>query len=74
MHVDLFHRAIPVVRTVQGLRAVSKDKPVTPESVARYLQEKFGDDLAAVKSAMTALARSLPPDQLADRAYKLYES
>jgi hypothetical protein len=41
LHVDLLRRAVPVVRTPTGLRAVSKDKPVTPESVQRYLVSKF---------------------------------
>jgi hypothetical protein len=74
MHVDLLHRAVPVLRTPEGLRAVSKDKPIAPESVQRYLESKFGDDLAVVDEAMTALAKSLSPDALAQRAYALYEA
>jgi hypothetical protein len=73
MHVDLLHRAVPVVRTADGLRALSKDKPVSPDSVARYLEGKFGDALRAVEEAMTALARSLPVQDLAHRAFELYE-
>ena len=73
LHVDLLHRAVPVVRTPDGLRAVSKDKPIAPESVQRYLGAKLGTALAAVEAAMRALARSLPPDELAARAYALYE-
>jgi hypothetical protein len=74
MHVDLLHRAVPVVRTPEGVRALSKDKPIAPESVQRYLESKFGAALAAVEAAMTALARSLPVDELATRAYPLYEA
>lgn len=73
LHVDLLHRAVPVVRTPAGLRALAKDKPVAPESVQRYLEGKFGDALPAVEAAMRALARSLPPEALAERAYRLYE-
>jgi len=74
MHVDLLHRAVPVVRTREGLRAVAKDKPVSPESVQRYLEAKFGESLPQVEAAMRALARSLPAAALADRAYGLYEA
>jgi hypothetical protein len=74
LHVDLLHRAVPVVRTPEGVRALSKEKPVAPESVQRYLESKFGAALAAVEAAMTALARSMPVDELAGRAYALYEA
>jgi hypothetical protein len=74
MHVELLHRAVPVVRTEQGLRAVSRDKPVAPESVQRYLDSKFGSELPDVEQAMTALADALAPDELARRAYALYET
>jgi hypothetical protein len=73
LHVSLLHRAVPVVRTPEGLRALAKDKPVQPAGVQRYLAGKFGDALAAVEDAMRALARSLPADELEHRAYALYE-
>lgn len=71
--VDLLHRAVPVVRTPDGLRALSKDRPISPASVERYLAGKFGDDLNRVRDAMEKLARSLPPAEIAGRAYHLYE-
>jgi hypothetical protein len=74
MHVDLLHRAVPVMVTPDGLRAVSKDKPIAPASVQRYLESKFGDALGAVEQAMNQLAASLPVDDLAHRAYALYEA
>jgi hypothetical protein len=74
MQVELLHRAVPVVRTALGLRALSKDKPIAHESVQRYLEAKFGEALAAVEAAMQALAGSLPREELADRAYALYEA
>ena len=73
LHVDLLHRAVPVVRTPAGLRAVTKDKPATPESVQRYLVSKFKEALPDVKGAMDALAASFSPSDLAARAYELYE-
>lgn len=74
VHVTLLNRAVPVVRTGEGLRAVSKDKPVRPESVERYLEGKFGDALEAVENAMMTLALSVSEDDLAARAYELYEA
>jgi hypothetical protein len=73
LKVDLLHRAVPVVRTPDGLRALSKDRPISPESVDRYLQSKFGDDLEATRRVMGKLANSLPRRKIAARAYRLYE-
>ena len=73
LRIDLLGRAVPVVHTPDGLRAVSKDRPIAPESVARYLDNKFGEALPAVRKAMKTLARSMPPETLAAEAFKLYE-
>lgn len=71
--VALLNRAVPVVRTKEGLRAASKGKPDDPDAVTRYLEAKFGAALPAVRSAMTRLARSLSPSRLAEEAFGLYE-
>jgi hypothetical protein len=71
--VALLHRAVPVRRTTEGLRALSKDTPIDPDSVQRYLTSKFGEAFAAAAAAMRRLARSRPPADLADEAYQLYE-
>jgi hypothetical protein len=73
LKVDLLHRAVPVVRTPDGLRALSKDRPISAASVARYLEGKFGVDLDRARAAMETLADSLPRAELAARAYHLYE-
>ena len=73
LKVDLLHRAVPVVRTPDGLRALSKDRPISSGSVERYLQGKFGENLDRVRITIEKLARSLPPDEIAVRAYHLYE-
>ena len=52
LHVDLMHRAVPVTVTPDGLRALAKDRPVSPESVESYLASKFGDDLDDATKAM----------------------
>ena len=73
LHVDLMHRAVPVTSTAEGLRALSKDRPITPASVERYLESKFGENLGSARRAMAKLANSLPPAEIAARAYHLYE-
>jgi hypothetical protein len=72
--VELLGRHVPVVRTRDGLRAAAGGKPDSPESVERYLESKFGEHLAAVRAAMNTLARSVPRDELDDRAFALYEA
>src|SRR5450756_1691956 len=42
LKVDVLRRAVPVVRTPDGLRALSGGRPISPTSVQRYLQGKFG--------------------------------
>ena len=64
---------MPVVRTPDGLRALSKDRPISPAGVERYLEGKFDDDLGPARRAMVKLARSLPRREIAARAYRLYE-
>lgn len=71
--IELVGRPVPVTNTADGIRATIKGKPITPESVTRYLEGKFGDNLAAARSAMAALARAFEPPQLEARAYSLYE-
>ena len=45
LKIDVLRRAVPVVRTRDGLRALSGSRPISPTSVQRYLQGKFGDNL-----------------------------
>ncbi len=73
VQVDVLGRAVPTIRTAGGLRATTKGEPIKPESVQRYLEQKFSDDLADVQAAMEALARAYSPEDLASRAYGLYE-
>lgn len=71
--VELCGRSVPVRHTAQGLRAVVKDQPLDPESVAKHLTTRFGEALPAVREAMRELAASLPPEHLAERSYDLHE-
>lgn len=71
--VALLQRAVSVVPTAGGLRALIKEKPVDPAGVERYLRSKFGEDLDAVEKAMRDLAASRTPARLAAEGYALYE-
>jgi hypothetical protein len=69
--VDLLHRAVPAKHTDEGLRALSGESPIHPESVQKYLESKFGDALGDVSNAMLELAKYLPPSQIPQKAYAL---
>ena len=71
--VEVCGRAVPAKNTADGIRAVVKDKPIDPDSVDRYLRQKFSDGLDAARDAMTRLTEAIGPGELAERAYSLYE-
>jgi len=73
VEVDLLQRAVPVVRTRAGLRALNRDRPIAPDSVEQYLEIKFGDALKRVRAAMKRLARSMSAPEIAAQADELYE-
>jgi hypothetical protein len=73
VELDLLHRAVPVVRTSNGLRALSNDRPIAPDVVEQYLEIKFGDALKLVRNAMKRLARSMSAPEIAAQADELYE-
>jgi hypothetical protein len=74
LHVDLLGRAVPVVRTAEGLRAVAKGKPGDPARIERYLAGKFRDRLEEVRAAMAELVAAFPPEELHRRDFRLYEA
>jgi hypothetical protein len=71
--VSVLSRPVPVISTDQGIRATLKGKPINPDSVSRYLKKKFGKGLEDVQAAMEELANAYKPDELATKAYSLYE-
>ena len=71
--IELVGRPVPATNTPEGLRATIKGNPITPESVTRYLEGKFGENLGAVRAAMEELAQAFQPQQLEAKAYSLYE-
>lgn len=73
LRVALLGRSVPAKNTAAGVRAINKGQTVEPATVERYLGGKFGDRLTAVEEAMTALARAYRPNDLAVKAFDLYE-
>jgi hypothetical protein len=71
--IEVCGRPVPVKNTDKGIRAVKGTEVIEPGGVRRYLESKFGENLGTVKAVMHRLASGLPPRELADRAFGLYE-
>jgi hypothetical protein len=71
--ISLLGCPVDVVRTHDGIRALSKGMADTPASVEGYLVSKFGEHLDAAHRAIIVLARSFTPADLAPKAFRLYE-
>ena len=69
LHVDLLGRAVPIVRTPDGLRAVSKGKTGKPDRIETYLAGKFGGWRPGGEPGSVAYE----PADLYRRGFKLYE-
>jgi hypothetical protein len=52
---------------------VIESTPIEPAGIERYLESKFGDALLEARKAMTELANTLKPDELAQRGFSLYQ-
>ena len=74
IEVELLGRTVRAKRMAEGLRAMERGEPSSPEAVERYLESKFGDSLAAARAAMVTLAEASPPAELAVNAFELYEA
>jgi hypothetical protein len=71
--VELCGRAVPAINTEDGVRAVTKGRPVEPGGVERYLEAKFGDFLESARNAMRDLANAFRLDELRENAFSLYD-
>ncbi len=71
--IEVCGRPVPAKNTHEGIRAVKGTHEIEPDSVRRFLEEKFGADLKPVWSAMTKLAKAFKPKELADHAFGLYK-
>src|SRR5215469_16662268 len=65
-------RHCTMIETAAGMLAVGEGKPISPKEVELYLEEKFGERLDEARLAMTELATSRSPAQLAREAFGLY--
>ena len=71
--IEICERSIPAKHTKDGVRAVIKDEPIDPGSVEKHLRRKFGKHYETVRMVMEELAGSFPREELAYKAYVLYE-
>jgi hypothetical protein len=72
--VRLLGRDIAVRRTKDGtMRADDNGKPASARSVTTYISRAFGDRLDEARTAMEALAGSIPPNALNRIGFRLYE-
>jgi len=70
--LEFMHRTIPIIRQGSEIRALSKAKAIEPDSVRRYLDTKFGEQLPLFRDALRALAASMPVETLLATAMDLY--
>ena len=71
--IQLMGRGIPAIRTARGLRAAIKGEEIDPQSVQKYLEQKFGEDFEDARAAMEHLAKAVSPKKLEVEAFALYE-
>jgi hypothetical protein len=71
--IEICGRSVPAIKTTDGVRAVTKDKPIDAKSVERYLESKFRESLGTARAAMRDLAKAFRPEQLSENAFSLYE-
>lgn len=71
--IELCGRRVSAVNTTDGVRAMTKNKPIGAKGVERYLESKFGESLGTARAAMRDLAKSFRPEQLSKESFGLYE-
>ena len=71
--IEVLGRPVPATNTDDGIRAVRGGRAIDPDSVWRYLEDRFGENVGAFRSAMQKLAKAYTPQELAHDAYALYE-
>jgi hypothetical protein len=71
--VEILGRSVPAVNTTDGVRAVTKNKPIDAKGGERYLESKFGDSLGTARAAMRDLVKAFRPEHLSKNAFALYE-
>ena len=74
LQVDLLGRAVPVGRTPDGLRAMSKGKPGNPAQIEKYLVGKFGDAIRRGSASDGRAGQAYEPADLYRRGFRLYKA
>jgi hypothetical protein len=69
----LLGRIVHIAESNDGPRAINKGEFGKPAAVEKYLRSKFGDYLDPARGAMEALAKTLPPKEINERGFHLYE-
>jgi len=69
----LLGRTVHIADSKDGPRAINKGELGKPAAVEKYLCSKFGEHLDSARTAMEALAATLPPKELNARGFHLYE-
>src|SRR5262249_46820613 len=70
--IRLLGRSVQVGDTAVGPLAISQGELLRPAWVEHYLAARFGENLATARAALERLADSMSPDELEQRAYRLY--
>jgi hypothetical protein len=73
LHADLLGRAVSVVRTPVGLRAMDKGEPSNPAQIEKYLAGKFGARLEGARAEIAELPTAHDPNSLFRRGFRLLE-
>jgi hypothetical protein len=69
----LLGRIVHIADSKNGPRAINKGELGKPVAIEKYLRSKFGEHLDAARKAMEVLAATLPPRELNEKAFHLYE-
>jgi hypothetical protein len=71
--IEVCGRPVPAKNTAEGARAVKGDAVIEAAGARVYLEKKFGDALGDARRAMRRLAAAFEAEDLAPRAFGLYE-
>ena len=71
--IEVCGRPVPATNTDDGIWAVRGRNAIDLDSVLHFLEDKFGENLKTVQSAMRKLSKAYKPQELAHDAFRLYE-
>ena len=71
--IEVCGRPVPATNTDDGIWAVRGRNAIDLDSVLHFLEDKFGENLKTVQSAMRKLSKAYKPQELAHDTHRLYE-